>query len=78
MKPNADRIGWIALYTFAFAAALIGTMMFWFCTPLFVLAGLAVATGVPAPQAKYLALNVVLGSLVWIPVFLIFGDVTMP
>ncbi len=72
MKWSAARIGWIALHVFLFLLAFAGTIATFFV--LFVpavLIGLPVAMSAKSPRAKSLAITMVMGSIIWIPIWLI-------
>jgi hypothetical protein len=74
MKLTANRIGWIFLHIVLFGLACAGTMATFFMLALpIVLIGLPLAIFAKSRQTKSLAITAVMGSLIWIPVFLIFG-----
>jgi len=73
MKLNADKAGWIFLHVVLFGLACAGTMATFFMLALpVVLVGLPLAIFAKSQRTKSLAITAVMGSLVWIPIFLIY------
>jgi hypothetical protein len=74
MKLAANKINWISLHIVLFGLACAGTMATFFMLELpIVLIGLPLAIFAKSQQTKSLAITAVMGSLIWIPVFLISG-----